>query len=372
MTLVKDGPFDPRLRMLFSRFNGTLFPPFTDITTSVYQIVTVVPDPTGVKGTGFWSQVKVACAVLSETCNGVDDDGDGLIDEGFPVGGAARDCDGDGYPMCPTAETTATNCAGGIVTLVPGATPDCNDQIGSIHAGAAEVCNGMDDDCDGSIDEGIGTISCGVGACARTIEACLDHVPQTCTPGTPGTETCNGIDDDCDGATDEALGQISCGIGACARTVDQCVGGVTQTCTPGAPATEICNGRDDDCDGATDELLAFDGYAQPVNNDGSSIFQQKSTIPFKFRLTTCAGATPAPVTATIEVTFYASGIRGTELESVPASTKADTGTTYRYDAKGNQYVFNFSTKSLAPNATYRVRTRIAADGSVHDVLISIK
>ena len=150
------------------------------------------------------------------------------------------------------------------------------------------------------------------------------------------------------------------------------MGGVTQTCAPGAPAAEICNNRDDDCDGAVDEQLAFDGYASPVSNDGSSIFQQKSTIPFKFRLATCAGATPAPVTATIEVTFYASGILGTVLQTVPASTKADIGTSYRYDSKGNQYIFNFSTKNLAPNATYRVRTRLAADGSVHDVLISLK
>jgi hypothetical protein len=118
-----------------------------------------------------------------------------------------------------------------------------------------ETCNGIDDDCDGATDENLGSTTCGVGACRRTVNNCVGGVPQTCTPGTPGTETCNGLDDDCDGATDENLGSTTCGVGACARTVNNCVGGVPQTCTPGTPGTETCNGLDDDCDGATDENL---------------------------------------------------------------------------------------------------------------------
>ncbi|HUD71922.1 MAG TPA: hypothetical protein VMQ62_08150, partial [Dongiaceae bacterium] len=62
MVYKKDGPFDPTLRLLFSRFNGSIFPPFSDITQSVDQIATVTPDPTRVKGTGTWTQVKVTCA----------------------------------------------------------------------------------------------------------------------------------------------------------------------------------------------------------------------------------------------------------------------------------------------------------------------
>jgi hypothetical protein len=94
---------------------------------------------------------------------------------------------------------------------------------------------------------------CGVGACARTFPACMGGVPQTCTPGMPGTETCNLVDDDCDGAIDEMLGTLSCGVGACARVVAACTGGVAGMCVPGAPATEICNSIDDDCDTMVDE-----------------------------------------------------------------------------------------------------------------------
>ena len=533
MILKKDGTFEPRLRMLFSRFDGVAFPPFADITRSVDPIDQVIPDPTRVQGSGNWSQVKVACALQAEICNGLDDDGDGLVDEGLPTDGPAVDCDGDGYPLCATTATTAIDCQGRSVTLVPGAAPDCNDQIGAIHAGAtelcnglddncdgqvdegnpaggaacivagllgpcaqgvtscadgpmrcvqtvfptaetcngvddncdgtidegnppggasctvpgalgrcalgvtscatgslacaptwtpaAETCNGLDDDCDGAVDEGLGTLTCGTGACTRTVQACVGGVPQTCVPGTPGTEVCNGLDDDCDGATDEGLGTLTCGVGVCARTVDACVGGVSQTCTPGtagtetcngldddcdgvvddglgtytcglgicartvpaclagvaqtcvpgAPGTEVCNGLDDDCDGLIDEQFVFDGFQPPVLNDGSGIYQAKSTIPFKFRLTTCTGATPAPVTATIEVLPYAPAIVGTvDVGPLPA-LKADIGNVYNYDAKGNQYIFNLGTKTLAAGAAYLVRTRVS-DGSVHDVVMSLK
>jgi Putative metal-binding motif/Thrombospondin type 3 repeat len=105
-----------------------------------------------------------------------DRDGDG-------TGDACQDSDGDGYL----------------------ASSDCNDHDPSIHPGAVELCNAVDDNCDGQVDEGFGTLSCGVGACARTIESCSGGVLQTCTPGAPGAETCNGIDDNCDGRVDEGF-----------------------------------------------------------------------------------------------------------------------------------------------------------------------
>ena len=56
---------------------------------------------------------------------------------------------------------------------------DCNDKDASIFPGAAEVCDGKDNDCDGQVDEGAKN-ACGV-----------------CGP-TP-MEVCDGIDLDCDG-----------------------------------------------------------------------------------------------------------------------------------------------------------------------------
>jgi hypothetical protein len=434
MALNKDGEFEPRLRLLFSRFDGTAFGPFADITETLEEITTISPDPTRPIGSGVWSQVLVACGVLAELCNGLDDDGDGSVDEGLPVGGPAIDCDGDGFPLCPTTDTSAVNCAGETVPLDPGAPSDCNDQIGSIHPGADEKCNGLDDDCDGAVDEGApaggqactipgrlgvcnaGTTSCAEGPmtcvqttlpteevcdgldndcdgevdeghpgggaactltdlqgpCAQGVLSCAEG-PATCVQTVfPAAETCEGVDNDCDGSVDEDLGTTTCGSGACARTIDNCAAGVPQTCVPAEPGPEVCNGVDDDCDGSIDEVLVFSGYLQPVNADGSSIFQQKSTIPIRFRLSDCAGGTPPPVTATLEVIFHSNRISGTVEEVVTIANQPTTGSLYIYDARTNQYHYNLGTKGLRPNATYLLRTRIEADGSVHDVLISLK
>ncbi|HET8948477.1 MAG TPA: MopE-related protein [Candidatus Polarisedimenticolia bacterium] len=433
MTLKKDGDFEPRLRLLFSRFDGATFPPFSDITSSVDQIDTIIPDPTRVQGSGTWSQVKVACAVQAEICNGLDDDGDGAVDEGIPQGAQAIDCDHDGYPLCATGATTAIDCQGNTVPLIGGASADCNDNLPGVHAGAEELCNGLDDDCDGATDEGnpAGGAACVVagvlGACAEGVTSCASgpmecvqtHFPaaETCNgvdddcdgsvdegnpPGgaactipdavgpcaagvfscasgsmacvptfTPSAEACNGIDDDCDGATDEGFASLTCGVGVCSRTVPACTGGVPQTCVPGTPGTETCNGLDDDCDGRVDEEYTWSGLLQPVNQDGSSIFQSKSTIPLKFRLTSCSGAAVTTAVATIEVLPYTDAIVGTVDEGTLPNTRADTGTLFRFDAKGGQYMFNLGTKGLLPSAAYILRIRIN-DGSVHDTIISLK
>ncbi|MFT5680117.1 MAG: hypothetical protein ACI8RZ_001022 [Myxococcota bacterium] len=66
-----------------------------------------------------------------EECNGLDDDGDGLIDEDF-------DTDGDGYAPCATDGTA-----------------DCDDSNADISPDATEVGgDAIDNDCDGAIDEG--------------------------------------------------------------------------------------------------------------------------------------------------------------------------------------------------------------------------
>jgi hypothetical protein len=237
-------------------------------------------------------QTCVPGAPATETCNNVDDDCDGMVDEGVtqscytgPAGTAAvgicragtQTCTAGSFGACtgqvlPAAETCNgldDNCNGtvddGFATLSCGVGA-CARTVSSCMGGmmgvctpgapSTEVCNGIDDDCDGMTDEGLGTLSCGVGVCARTVSACIAGVPQTCTPGAPSAEVCNGLDDDCDGLVDEGFGTISCGVGACARTVSACSGGVPGTCTPGAPSAEVCNGIDDDCDGSVDEGCA--------------------------------------------------------------------------------------------------------------------
>ncbi|MCC7541895.1 MAG: putative metal-binding motif-containing protein [Deltaproteobacteria bacterium] len=127
-----------------------------------------------------------------ETCNGRDDDCDGLLDE-VPAG---EGCDTGMPGVCAGGEMT---CLEGVMTCRPRFTA------------GRESCNGLDDDCNGMVDDG----DLGGG------DTCTSDRPGPCAPGTthcdageivcvtntpmPGPEACeNGIDDDCDGSTDEA------------------------------------------------------------------------------------------------------------------------------------------------------------------------
>jgi hypothetical protein len=187
------------------------------------------------------------------TCDGLDDDCDGLTDED-----AAPDPSACGAGACAAVGTRSCEAGRWVDDCRPQPPLSANDA----------TCDGHDDDCDGATDEDVVSqaITCGVGVCARAgTRRCVDgRFLDACTaeaPRTPIDATCDGVDDDCDGATDEDVPRpvegITCGLGACRRDGERrCEGGhLVERCTPGPAAADdaTCNGRDDDCDGETDE-----------------------------------------------------------------------------------------------------------------------
>jgi hypothetical protein len=191
-------------------------------------------------------------AASESRCDGIDNNCNGQIDESFNVGTSCT----AGTGACETSGTY--QCNGAQTATVCNATP------GS-PTGTDDDCDTIDDNCSGTADENyVGTpTSCGVGACSSsgTTSCVAGSVQDSCVAGTPaGSDaTCDGVDDDCSGAADEDyVADTSCFLpGACAagNVASSCgAGGNEASCQTGTPAaSESCsNFIDDDCDGFTD------------------------------------------------------------------------------------------------------------------------
>jgi hypothetical protein len=230
---------------------------------------------------GAWGECTGGVIPVAETCDGLDNDCNGTVDDRPDdpcecTDGATRACGGAAGECRAGSQTCAEghwgDCTGAVMPTAEtcnGKDDDCNGV--NDDTGASEMCNGVDDDCDGHVDEGLGVgDACvvGVGACRREgLQICdpagTGLVVCSVTAGQPGAEACDGLDNDCNGLVDDAAGGCSCNEGAtqlCGSDVGECRRGL-QTCTDGhfgacegqtGPAAETCNGRDDDCDGTVD------------------------------------------------------------------------------------------------------------------------
>ena len=163
-----------------------------------------------------------------------------------------------------------------------------------------------------------------------------------------------------------------------ATAQDNVAGTLPVTCTPASGAmfalgqsTVTCTATDPSGNTGSASFhvsvtYAWSGVPRPFSADGTSTFKGGSTIPVKVALT---GAS-APITNATITLSYARVLNGVVGSYMDASTnvKASAGSSFRYS--GNQYIFNWSTKGLAPGR-YSVKVNLG-DGVPHAVPITLK
>ena len=225
--------------------------------------------------TGAMACDAVALEPGLEICDGVDNNCNGQVDEGFDIGVTCT----VGVGICAATGINVCDVDGGVV---------CSAQAG---LPGDEDCNGLDDNCNGQIDEtNLGTPlsrTCFDGPGTRNVGQCRPGT-QTCADGAWGNcqnqvvatvESCDGVDNNCNGQIDDAATPCDCAFGETQHCYDGpagtenrgvCVGG-TRTCNAlghwggcvgeTVPGVEMCNNnrRDDDCDGTVDNVPGTGG-----------------------------------------------------------------------------------------------------------------
>jgi len=145
---------------------------------------------------------------------------------------------------------------------------DCDDSNPGIHPGAAEVCDGADNNCvDGVDEEPFASDDCDDGEWCNGSESCAGGTcqagtPQGCEDGVGCTaDSCNEATDTCvhtpnDALCDDAL--WCSGVETCDPALD-CQAGTPVDCSDGTACTDdSCNEGTDSCDNVPNDLNCDD------------------------------------------------------------------------------------------------------------------
>ncbi len=217
-----------------------------------------------------------------EVCDNLDNDCDGLTDEGF------FELNSEGEPIHAPCDGIGW-CEWGNLICRPDKTgSDCSTNPGMPdYDYRVELCDNQDNDCDGLTDEEWPELGddCVIGTpnCCGIVECSQDGSGTVCgivpDPFTP--ELCDNQDNNCNGETDENfdIGYMCIGIGECGIGVIECVSTTSATCStnPGASEDEsqpeVCDNRDNDCDSQIDEDFSVGDLCEGIGECGWGVLE---------------------------------------------------------------------------------------------------
>jgi hypothetical protein len=124
-------------------------------------------------------------------------------------------------------------------------------------------------------------------------------------------------------------------------------------------------------------IYRFDGFLQPINDTAhqvgstTSVFKAGSTVPAKLQLMRADGT----IVQASALPQWLTPAKGTAI-SAPVDESlygdpATTGTTYRWDFSGQQYIYNWGTAKSQANSYWRVGVMLD-DGQTYFVNIGLR
>ncbi len=243
-----------------------------------------------------------------ESCDDIDNDCDGQVDEAGATGETPwyLDADGDGYGRLTTSASACAQPPGYVAD-----SNDCDDLDAAAYPGAAEVCDEIDNDCNDQVDEGAAAPSTwyadfdgdGFGNPAVSAVACsapLNYIVDSsdCNDLDASThpnasEVCDGADNNCDTQVDEgaaaettwyadldgdsfgnsAMSAVACEPPPGYITDSTDCDDLDASSYPGG--TEVCDGADNNCTGGIDEGVESTFYA---DSDGDGYGDPGTTL----------------------------------------------------------------------------------------------
>jgi parallel beta-helix repeat protein len=318
---------------------------------------------------------------VEEICDGVDNNCDGYLDEGFLTTTYYADADGDGFGNPDIFQDACSQPTGYIIDH-----SDCDDTDASINPGVEEICDWNDNNCDGWINEGILTTTYyidadgdGYGNPEISWDACLkpsgyvtdssdcDDTDASVHPGADEIPD-DGIDNDCDGLFAKTYYEDSDGDGygnpgIIVIDTSQPEGYVTDStdCNDNnayinPDAEEVPDdGIDNDCNGLVDPFYVPDDFstiqeAIDAVPDGAGIEVRAGTyvenINFNGKAVTVKSDNGAKGTiidgnaSGYVVTFSSSEKSGSVLDGFTITNGVPTGSGEDYNPGGGIYCYS--------------------------------